>query len=63
MVLQNKFRSVDFDNNIQTDITNEEINAVNECFPIFVLKTKKKKCDYCKAPLECIKREKGPENL
>ena len=63
MVLQNKFRSVDFDNNIQTDITNEEINAVNDCFPIIVLKTKKTKCDYCKAPLECIKREKGVEKF
>ena len=48
---------MDFDNNIQSVITNEEIKAVNVCFPIIVLKTKKSKCDYCKAPLEYIKRE------
>ena len=49
--------------NIDKDaITSEELNAVISA-PTFELKTSKTNCEYCQAPLEYIKREKGSETL
>ena len=49
--------------NIDKDaITSEELNAVISA-PTFELKTSKTNCEYCQAPLEYIKREKGSETF
>ena len=51
---------MDFDNNLKSVITEEEILAANKT-NIIQLKTTRTRCEYCNAPLEYIKRDKRAE--